>query len=122
MKSVDDILRYIGLVYKSVLARPQSYFRTFEAMESELLALETLYEFIVNDSNKYPARPERYAEFLLNKGYGTLGFSYGKVDDCEPTKQPLLGPTSSEIDQMKKFADLWHEYLLDTGRNNEGEK
>ena len=115
MKTAAEILQYIESYYETVTDIPASFFTDVNSMEAELFTLEQLYEFIVDDSITSRGVPERYCQFMHDKGYGSLGFYGGKTDedDEEPTpRRPMKAPSDIEVAEMKEFGKLLREYLM----------
>ena len=113
MKSIEDTLAYIQNYFDTVLAQPDAHFRNVDAMENELLTMEQLRCFIVDDAKAWPILPKEYYDFMYERGYGTLGFSHGKWDHDAPTESqliPVKGPTVEETKKMHELSRLWQDY------------
>jgi hypothetical protein len=102
MKSIDEILHYIEMRYSEFLDIPKSYFDNPQAMETALIELELLYEFIVDENWRPPCAWDfGYFRFLEDEGYGVARFTIREKQD------------SQTFDRM---ADFWRKYLVSKRR------
>lgn len=114
MKSAEQIIQYITLFYERATENPVGYFRNTECMEIDLCNLESLRNFIIDDTSEWPTSPPVLQHFYSDKGYGTLGYAYGKTYDDEGElipREPMRAPSDTETARMNEFATFWREYL-----------
>jgi hypothetical protein len=105
MKSTEEILQYIEEFYANATERPQSYFGGLLCMESELMTLEYLRDFILEKERTYP-------QFLGEEDYGSFGFCGGKYEEDKPYDMTYyLQPSDQEITKMKELGEFWRKYL-----------
>lgn len=114
MKTAQQIVQYITLFYERAAENPAGYFRNMECMEDDLCNLESLRNFIIDDASEWPTSPPALKQFYFDKGYGALGYAYGKTHDDEGElipREPMRVPSDTEVARMKEFATFWREYL-----------
>jgi tRNA pseudouridine38-40 synthase len=114
LKTPQQIIAAVEQWYAWSIERPKFYFCGPRCMESELSLLESIYEFIVDDSELSVGLSDGFINFLIEQGYGAGGFSYGKVidDDDEQIQRPAaMGPSDEELKEMDELAAFWRQYL-----------
>jgi hypothetical protein len=112
MKSAKEIIDAINQFYHTAVERPPWYFRSLRAMEDELCLLESIYEFILDDSSEFIPPTNGFGKFLNDNGYGTLGYCFGKIDGEEFVhREPVKAPSDEEAKQMEALGQFWQQYL-----------
>ena len=112
MKSAKEIIDAINQFYQNAVERPPLYFRNLQGMEGDLCLLESIYEFILDDSSEFIPPTDGFREFLNDNGYGTLGYCFGKIDGEELVhREPVKAPSDEEAKQMEALGQFWQQYL-----------
>lgn len=109
MVTSDDVIQYIDCRIGYILDRPQMYAPSPESLETLLMELEDLREFILTGLN-YSERPlSKYNEYLRQRGFESRTFT---------SNSSSMPPDEDERFRFREFCSFWQEYLDSGTRMN----
>jgi tRNA pseudouridine38-40 synthase len=105
--------------------RAKFYYSDPWCMEGTLYLLESIYEYIIDDSELHFGTSRGFIDYSTAQGYGALGFCFGQVDDDDeddesPSVERLRRPplSDAELKKMDELAAFWREYLASSFRKH----